>query len=191
MTYASNLSWSERFLPELKAIFANEMIVPAPTLKDQREATDMMLITVRPGSTLGCRVRRPDAFAVDRYRGQITFRLSTRHGGRSEFAKIVDDGFCDWYLYAFGDSTSGRIFAYRFVDLAAFRQAWRDGVVRYEDKDNGPDDTMFRAVVVSSLPSGVVARSWKMRGVGIVPGGVRLPANHQPPAQIRFPWMAA
>ena len=96
MSYQSDRSWSDQFLPQVRAIVGPHLLVPAPFELDAKEATDLMVLRARD-MTIAVRLRRPGY--ADKYRYQFTIRSKRDSGSKTEMAKLLE-GWGDMFPQA-------------------------------------------------------------------------------------------
>lgn len=118
MTYASDRSWADGYIPALRTIVGPLLLEEAPLDHDTQQATDLIVFTARD-MRIGCRVRRPGY--AERYPWQFTLRSTRENGVTTEISKIID-GWGDWLVYAHAADDALPIISRWFVlDLAVFR----------------------------------------------------------------------
>ena len=151
--YQGDRNWSDRFLPTIRQIVGPLLITPAPLDLDQKEATDLIILTARD-MRIACRIRRPGY--ADRYGHQFTMR-SRRHvsGGKTEIQKIVD-GFGDWMFYGHAwDHAGPWLKRWMVIDLAVWRQQIKQRLesIDWEERRNRDQETSFVSFDVRSFPA--------------------------------------
>ena len=107
----------DKFESEIKRILGEHLIGTADIVRDQTEATDLLVLELRP-FRIGCRVRTFDYLL--RYPNQFTVRADRPSGMPSEMTKIVD-GWGDYIFYGFADETDLSLAAWIIGDLRIFR----------------------------------------------------------------------
>ena len=112
----------DRFEEQIKRICASLFISTAPPVIDRTQATDLLVIQIKPVN-IACRVRRHDYFRLGIYRYEFTIRTSRPSGAKTELEKILD-GWCDYNFYGFADAADEKIMAWIIGDLAVFRREW-------------------------------------------------------------------
>lgn len=156
--YIADRRWSDRFIPQLKYIIADLLIVPANDDEDQQHNTDLIVFRVQ-ALRVACRVRRYHYLA--RYPNDFTVREGRPSGTKTELTKIVE-GWGDYFVYAFADENERELCAWRIIDLNQFRLWFNRSIVRLggklpgERQANGDESSWFRAFDARQLPSGVV-----------------------------------
>ena len=111
--------WSDRFLPEIKAILGVHLIAEPPIEEDAERNTDLMVLrldTLR----VGCRIRRHSYYKNPEYRNQFTIRAGRPSGMKTELTKILE-GWGDYYFYGFCDKTETLLARWTLADLRIFR----------------------------------------------------------------------
>lgn len=172
---ATDFAWGESFLPDIRRHLAELLFAKASLEVDRNEATDLMVLEVVGGQRIACRMRRSQY--LQRFPHDVAIRLSRPSGARTEFAKIFEDGWADWYFYGFAHPSRELVGAYRIVDLHAFRAAWSTQQLQYSDIPS-PDGTgSFRAFDTRELPPGVVVKRWIMPGAKRERRGIVLPCS--------------
>jgi hypothetical protein len=109
---------TDPFMPAVKSILGRALISDAPIEIDQRQATDLLVLTLAP-YTIGVRIRDADKY-LSRFPFDITVRYSRPSGAQTEWDKIVE-GWCDFIFYGFGDFQTYKLAAYTVLNLKAFR----------------------------------------------------------------------
>jgi hypothetical protein len=109
---------TDPFLPTVKSILGRVLIADAPIEVDQKQATDLLVLTLAP-FTIGVRIRDAAKY-LRRYPYEFTIRRNRPSGAKSEFAKIAE-GWGDFLFYGFGDFETHKLLAYTVIDLKAFR----------------------------------------------------------------------
>lgn len=155
-TFAENFKWSARFIPQIRAIVGQYLLVQAPLEIDRTEATDLMLFTAAD-MRIAARVRRA-RYAVS-FPHDFTLSASTRNGSPSEYDKIAE-GFADWMFYGFAETDNGRpVFAgWYLIDLHKWRAAFVRGVAGKSVRRTNPHDKReFIAYDVRTFPDLLIA----------------------------------
>lgn len=114
-----DFDWQLQYLDEIKGIVGPLLLQQASIERDQNEATDLLVLKARD-MRIACRVRR-SGFA-ERYPWDITFRSYRPTGARTEYQKVFEDGWADWFFY--GHAMDGQIIGlsrWLLVDLDAVR----------------------------------------------------------------------
>ena len=102
IAYNFNRQWSDRFIPEIKAIVGAHLLSIAPDDQDMRHATDLMMLDAKD-VRIAARVRRPGY--ASRYPYDFTIRSQVPSGAETELAKIVN-GKGDWMFYGHADASA-------------------------------------------------------------------------------------
>ena len=118
MSYTSDRSWSDGFIPSIKTIVGPYLLEPSTFERDTREATDLIVLIARD-MRIAARVRRPGAF--ERWPYDFTIRERRDSGAETELQKIVD-GWGDWLLYGHAFDNE-RLHKWMIVNLHALRSA--------------------------------------------------------------------
>ena len=152
--------WSDRFLPEIKAILGTYLIGEPPHEEDAERNTDLMVLGME-AVRIGCRVRRHKFLAT--YGNEFTIRAGRPSGCKTELTKIVE-GWGDYFFYGFTDTEERSLAAWLLGDLRVFRLWFNRTILATKNcpgqsKDNNDNSSNFRAFVVSDLPTEfVIAR---------------------------------
>lgn len=159
--------YADRFEPEIKRMLADVFITAAPQLIDELEATDLLMLEVRP-YRIACRMRKYKYWHS--YPDEFTIRLSRPSGTKTELEKIVD-GFADFLFYGFADTSDLSIHAAYLIDLNVFRSSltrhWAaqshkgNGALRWCDNPNSDGSSCFRAYKIRTFPEQLVRRAWR------------------------------
>ena len=154
-------AWSRRFLPEMKRIIGEHLIVEAPVEEDEQRNTDLVVLRL-DAVRVACRVRQFHYLA--RYGDEFTIRAGRQNGNETELQKVIA-GWGHYILYAFADERDERLAAWILGDLNKFRTYWSMRLVLDKgrlpgfEKHNGDGSSSFRSFKVAALPSSfVVAR---------------------------------
>jgi len=113
-------AWVDLFEPAIKKICAEVFIHAAPKRIDMEEATDLLVLEIKP-ITIACRVRRYKYYPD--FSDEFTMRRSRPSGKKSEISKIIE-GWGDYYFYGFSNKfEDGSGFeSYTIFDLRIFRR---------------------------------------------------------------------
>lgn len=158
--YNADRKWSDKFVPQLKQIIADLLIVEAPQEEDMQRNTDLVVFTVR-ALRVACRVRRYQYLL--KWPNDFTIREGRPSGAKAELTKIVE-GWGDYFVYAFADEQEQGLCAWRVIDLSQFRIWFMRSLVRLNGKSpgdqngNGDGSSWFRAFDTAQLPNGIVIR---------------------------------
>lgn len=117
MTFRRDLAWTEPFMPAVLQIVGPRLVRPAPLVLDREEATDLIVLTASD-LRVGVRLRRPGY--NDRFPSEFTIRRERDSGARTEWQKVMYDGWGDWLFYghASGDAA---VWPWMIVDLCRLR----------------------------------------------------------------------
>jgi len=138
--------WSDRFMPEVKAILGRYLLTTAPLSVDRHEACDI----IAQNLSIAVRIRRQ---AYRQYQTQFTLRSSRDSGSKAELEKIVE-GHGDFLFYAFESAERpGTLETWHLISLPAFRaHLIRRAEIRSGVRSNG-DGTSFRWFDLKSFPA--------------------------------------
>lgn len=120
MKYASDRAWSDRFIPQFKAVVGSMLNVHEASFRqDTAEATDMVFSS--PQGKIALRVRRACHF--DRHSNDFTIRWCRPSGVPTEFDKIMSGAGPDLCLYGFSsDDERGILGPWTLFDVRVFRK---------------------------------------------------------------------
>lgn len=144
--YRTDRDWSDLHLEMVKLAIAPYLIVKAPLVRDNTEATDLIVLRARD-MTIAVRLRRRMLRYYERFPDQFTIRCQRDNGAKTELTKIVE-GWGDWFFY--GHAGPGVLAPWVLVNLHGLRQAFQrnnnllyhpDGKV--SGKQNNWDGTHF------------------------------------------------
>lgn len=157
MSYRTQRRWADALLPQISGLLAAVFVCPAPDHEDMHEATDLMVLTVRP-FRVACRVRKHKYWQVEHWREQFTIREFVRAGVKTEFDKIID-GWGDFMFYGFADEQGTILHEARILNLNVFRATLIRQEVNFESVPN-EDGTRGRAYNVADFPTDLVFKHW-------------------------------
>lgn len=156
MSYASDRTWSDSYIPALRQIVGPLLLDEAPLEHDMKQATDLIVLIARD-MRIGCRVRRP-GYAT-RWPWQFTIRSTRDSGAATELSKIID-GWGDWLVYAHATEDPLPTLSRWFVlDLNVFRaKLIRNASLRPTRDREKPnrDGTHFMPYDVREFPAELV-----------------------------------
>lgn len=161
MSYATDRSWSDQFLPAIRRIVGPHLLVPSSMEVDTKQAADLIVLKARD-MTIAARVRR-HGYAY-KYGYEFTVRSERDSGAKTELAKL-QDGFGDWMFYGHASVKAGEIGRWMLIDLHAWRArlmrcGYKDGWHSLaEHKSNGDGTHFFAFDVRLFIPSIVIAES--------------------------------
>ena len=152
-------NWADRFLPEIKGILGQHLILTGSEDEDRRRVGDLTELTLG-GLRVGCRVRRPHFLA--RFPEEFTIRITRPNGIQTELDKIMA-GWGDYLFYGFADAAERALAAWLIGDLTVFRatvwQAVERGRPLGRAKANGDGSSDFLPYRIDWFPPAfVVAR---------------------------------
>ena len=152
--WVSDKSWSDRFMPEIKAVLGVHLIGEATAIDDQQHNTDLIVLTMN-AVRIGCRVRRPQY--LDKYADEFTIRCGRPNGTKTELAKIIE-GWGDYFFYGISDPKQERLACYILGDLKVFRLWFLRTLCKHGGKPpgmhrvNNDNSSDFYAYKIESLP---------------------------------------
>lgn len=150
--------WSDRFLPEIKAILGVHLIGEPPVEEDAERNTDLIVLKME-AVRIACRVRKYAYYA--RYPFEFTIRASRPSGSKTELTKVVE-GWGDFMFYGFSDEAEVHLEAWSLCDLKVFRLwfnrylAGHAGVCPGHHKTNRDKSSSFFAYDIRELPDDFV-----------------------------------
>ena len=153
--YERERSFSDRYLPAIKAIVGPMLLEPASFEVDTKQATDLVILTARD-IRIAVRVRRADKY-LDRYGYEITVREKLDSGVKTEWDKIIDGECAHWFFYGFANPDNDQILHWWLIDLKrmmanCFRH-WSK--IRTGTQSNG-DGTHFRWFDLRTFPDPIL-----------------------------------
>ncbi len=113
-------AWSDRFLPEIKAILGQHLIGEPPVAEDTERNTDLMVLRME-AVRIGCRIRKIGY--LRHYGDEFTIRAELPTGTKTELAKIIE-GWGDYFFYGFADSYETHLIKWTLADMRVFRGAY-------------------------------------------------------------------
>jgi hypothetical protein len=144
MNWQDNKAWSDQYVEQIISILkANSahilQIEVASEDKDTHQATDMTIKIV--GGDVAVRVRRNTKFR------DLTIRSSLSSGSKTELQKI-QEGFADWYLYAW--TVNGQISEWILVNMDQLR---RSGLIyrNRQQTQNHDGKSSFVSIPIAEL----------------------------------------
>lgn len=153
-------NWVDLFEPTIKRILGNTFIKTASKRIDMEEATDLLVLELKP-LTIACRIRRYDYYFKWDYKNELTIRLNRPSGKKSEFKKICE-GWADYYFYGFSNQyEDGSGFkSYSIFDLKVFRREWIFNNwkhhLKFKKQINKDSSSEFFAFKISCFPKDFV-----------------------------------
>ena len=111
---------------------------------DKKEATDFMMFTAAD-VRIAARVR---SSRYRRFRKDVTLRSKRDSGARTEYAKIMEDGFAHWMFYGHHTGKARDLDPWFLIDLDVLRDlhgAHGDAILAVKNKANG-DGTYFNVI---------------------------------------------
>lgn len=155
--YQADAAFSRRFAPQIKRILGEHLIIEAPPEEDAHHNTDLMVLRL-DAVRIACRVRRHRYLRL--FGDEITIRCDRPSGTKTEFEKIVRDGWGDFLFYGFASQCETGICRWVLGDLQVFR-AYVQQQIRVTGRLPGKrrvntDGTEFLAYPIRTLPDGFV-----------------------------------
>jgi hypothetical protein len=151
MSYQHDREWSDLYIPTIKTIVGQYLLVESPIEVDRQQAADLIVMNAR-NLTIACRVRRPGY--VDKYPYEFTIRSRTASRATTELQKITN-GWGDWMFYGHAVPEPGiKINRWFLINLRSWRAHMirRDrSSIKYGQKSNS-DGTCFAWFDLSSFP---------------------------------------
>ena len=160
--FKSDFEWQRRFLPEIKWILAQHLIVEAPFHEDTQHNTDLMappemMVLELPTMRVACRVRTYGELLKKGYKDEFTIRSSRPSGAKTELYKMLAEGWGDYIFYGFSNQDSTRLTAWLLGNLHAFRVWHSDrisrGLLAGIERSNGDKSSKFRVYQIAEMPS--------------------------------------
>ena len=118
-TFQEDFRWQQRFIPQIKQIIGMYSVEIASFKQDTKYATDFLIAETKVFK-YACRIRTEPY--LKNFNCDFTIRFDRPSGQRTEFEKILSDGFPERMIYAVG-ADNGDILAYKIVSLNIFRIA--------------------------------------------------------------------
>lgn len=170
-SYQANRAWSDKFLPNIRALVGPHLLVPSNLEQDTKQATDLIVLLARD-MRIAARVRR-FGFAA-KYPRQFTLRSQLESGVMTEFRKVLN-GWGDWLFYGHSDQAEQTIDPWLLVDLSSLRTQLAHEAVSsrktiQQGQGDNHDGTYFQWFDVDSFQSSppiLIAESgnpWPARG---------------------------
>jgi hypothetical protein len=126
MSWRTNKAWSDRFVPEIKAILGEWLIDVGTTEEDRFHNTDLITLRMPGDVRIACRIRQHHYLRA--YGDEFTLRCSRPSGVETEIDKLLA-GWGDYLFYGFADPNQKHLAAWLIGDLHVFRR-WIEGYVR-------------------------------------------------------------
>lgn len=125
-TIGPDRRWSDKYLPQIRAIVGPRLLVPSSLERDRNEGADLVVLTGR-NVTIACRVRRHGY--AERYPNQFTIRSHRESGMATELEKMRA-GWGDWMFYGHEAQNKTDIDPWWLIDLGVFRTLLTDNEAR-------------------------------------------------------------
>ena len=154
--------WVDLFEPKIKEICGRIFITTAPRRLDIEEATDLLVLEIKP-LTIACRVRRHNYYFQFDNKNEFTIRKTRPSGYKSEFAKICE-GWGDYYFYAFsnGYENGSGFRLYTLFNLKVFRREWIFNNwkkhLRFKEMKNKDGSSNFYAFKIKPFPQDFIMK---------------------------------
>lgn len=149
--------WSDRFLPEIKRILGEYLLVEPAVEEDMMRNTDLIILGFN-SIRIGCRIRKHEYFA--KYQNEFTIRADRPSGIKSELAKIIS-GWGDYLFYGFSDEAKEKLLTWRIISLNEFR-LWFNYEIAREGKrpglylPNSDESSNFYAFDTTKMPPEII-----------------------------------
>jgi len=153
--------WADRFLPEIKQIIGEHLIIEPKLEEDAFHNTDLIVLGF-DSIRIGCRIRKYEYFS--QYPNEFTIRSErTKSGAKTELTKIIE-GWGNYFFYGFADKTESHIVFWIIVSLNEFR-LWfnrelvkNKGEIPGEKKNNKDSSSNFIAFDTTKMPQEIIFR---------------------------------
>ena len=160
--WQSDKRWSDRFLPEIKQILGQYLIIEPPIEEDTERNTDLTVLRLDP-VRVACRIRKYPYY-LD-YPNEFTVRECRPSGATTELAKIIQ-GWGDYLFYGFADQAEENLLAWRLIDLSEFRLWFTTSLAGLDKrvypgigKSNQNESSSFRVFNIDKIdPACLIAR---------------------------------
>ncbi|MCD8207064.1 MAG: hypothetical protein LUD72_03905 [Bacteroidales bacterium] len=206
-SFNEDWKYSFSFMDEMTAILGQVSLTDRFDIEDRERDSDLMMLQWMSQDythplRLGLRVRRPDQFCrIDKtlgvpYAKQYTHRTHKFSGAKTEFEKMVKDGYGNYMLYAFANNSNECLKQWVVIDLKAFRDIYfprllynkkldrfgyrisdhsviRNVASQWNNRSSSRDD--FIAINRDMVPLAIIASSndWDENGNPIVPTWIK------------------
>ncbi len=160
---AVDWKWSDKFLPDIKRILGEYLIMAAPMEDDAERNTDLIVLKL-DAVRIGCRIRRNEY--LSRYPCEFTIRAGRPSGVKTELTKITE-GWGDYFFYGFANEEETGLSRWTIGNLKVFR-LWfnrqiviNHGLLPGQPQKNGDKSSNFIAFNWNELPDEfIVGRNW-------------------------------
>lgn len=160
MSYTNDREWADSFLPRIKELLGRHLIRTATDAEDQKEATDLRL-ALATFDRSSSRMFRYATWLL--YPHDFTIRFSRPTMARTEFAKIITDGWAGLYFVGWAAEGDASIAHYAILDSGAFRRGIESGEIKPARNPRNPSEgTTFLVFDILRFPLGVVL--WTSEG---------------------------
>lgn len=145
MSWRAGKKWSDKFIPEIKAILGVNLMCEPHVSEDQERNTDLIVMNME-SCRIACRVRSYQY--LENYGSEFTIRA--RNGSsKTEIHKVLD-GWGDYIFYGFADANEKRLARWFIGDLNIFRK--NHNALMGETIPNFDGRTALTAYRVDALP---------------------------------------
>lgn len=154
MPFENDFGWQRKFLPDLKRIVGEHLVIEAPPEEDNYHNTDLIVLNLEK-IRVACRIRR---YSYLKYHEEFTIRSKRPSKAKTELAKIVS-GWGDYFIYGFANEDETGLETWFLGDLNVFRDWF--GIYPYKNNGKAPglvyknkdDSSSFRVFKIISLPN--------------------------------------
>jgi hypothetical protein len=122
LSWKADKTWSDRFLPEIKAILGQTLIATAKMDDDQLRNTDLITLRMPGAVRIACRIRKHPY--LQKYADEFTLRCSRPSGNDTEIDKVLA-GWGDYLFYGFASHRETELASWFIGDLNIFREWFR------------------------------------------------------------------
>lgn len=123
MSWKQGKNWSDKFIPEIKAILGVNLMCEPDVKEDQERNTDLIVMQMK-SHRIACRIRKHSYLSG--YGSEFTIRAKSG-GSKTEIHKVLD-GWGDFIFYGFADKDEKRLSRWFIGDLDVFRGTYKDGM---------------------------------------------------------------
>lgn len=161
MSWKLDKQWSDRFIPEIKAICGMHLIGEASKEEDAKHNTDLLVLTAGR-NRIACRVRKYKY--LSQYGDEFTIRAGRPRGTQTELDKIIN-GWGDYFIYGFADAQERTLVRWFLGNLTKLRTyCYRElaatyGHPRWERCYNYDNSSNFVAFPLRDMPLGFLVAS--------------------------------
>lgn len=116
--YIEQRRWSDKFIPAIKKIIGQYLLVPSSFEEDTQHACDLIIMKARD-MRIAARIRKYH-YSLS-YGDEFTIRCKTQYNQKTEIHKIIE-GWGDWFFYGFANETEEDISKWFLIDLHVLRR---------------------------------------------------------------------